>query len=175
MSPPSSELETVARTIERAADHLAEHPEDGPGTDSAAVAVHEGGLRVRVGGEHGAVRTDMTKAVGGHESAPSPGWLFRAALAACDATIIAMEAARTGVELTHLEVIVESSSDFRGILGADDSVHPGPLTVDVRIKLAADNASSEQLRELAERAEARSPVRDAVARAVPMTMEITTS
>jgi uncharacterized OsmC-like protein len=175
VSVPSSELESVAHAIERAAGHLAEHPEDGSATDSAAVAFHDGGLRVRVDGKHGAVRTDMTKAVGGDEAAPSPGWLFRAALAACDATIIAMEAARAGVELTRLEVSVESNSDFRGILGVDDSVQPGPLAVDIRIRLAADDASAEQLREIAERAEARSPVRDAVARAVPVTTEITTS
>ena len=175
VSPPSSESESVARAIERTAGHLAQHPEDGPATDSAAVAVHDGGLRVRVDGKHGAVHTDMTKAVGGDEAAPSPGWLLRASLAACDVTLVAMEAARAGIKLTHLEVSVESNSDFRGILGVDDSVEPGPLAVDIRIRLAADDASSEQLREIAQRADARSPVRDAVARAVPVTTEITTS
>ena len=174
MSPPSSEQESVARAIERTVGHLAEHPEDGSATDSAAVAVHEGGLRIRVDGKHGALHTDMTKAVGGGEAAPSPGWLLRASLAACDATLVAMEAARAGIELTRLEVSVESNSDFRGILGVDDSVEPGPLAVDVRIRLAADEASSEQLREIAERANTRSPVRDALARAVPVTTEVTT-
>lgn len=130
---------------------------------------------MRVDGKHGTVRTDMTKTVGGNEAAPSPGWLLRAALAACDATLVAMEAARAGVKLTRLEVSVESNSDSRGMLGVDDSVEPGPLAMDVRIRLAADDASSDQLREIAERVEARSPVSDAVARAVPVTTEITTS
>jgi uncharacterized OsmC-like protein len=85
-----------------------------------------------------------------------------------------MEAARDGVELTGLEVTVDSESDFRGILGVDDSVQPGPLAVRVRIQLASSNASQDQLREMVERAETRSPVRDALARALPMTTEIVT-
>ena len=60
----------------------------------------------------------MAESVGGGASAPTPGWLLRSALAACDATLVAMEAARDGVDLTELEVNVESESDFRGVLGA---------------------------------------------------------
>jgi uncharacterized OsmC-like protein len=100
--------------------------------------------------------------------------MLRAALAACDATTVAMEAARDGVELTDLTVTVDSDSDFRGVLGVDDSVHPGPLEVRVRIRLMADNASDDQLRKIAQRAESRSAVRDALARAVSRTTEITT-
>jgi uncharacterized OsmC-like protein len=83
-----------------------------------------------------------------------------------------MEAARDGVELTDLEVAVDSDSDFRGILGVDDSINPGPLTLRVRIRLAANNATEDQLRDIVQRAESRSPVRDVVARAIPMTTEI---
>src|SRR5947209_4993929 len=77
-------------------------------------------------GPTGAVTTDMPHSVGGGASAPTPAWLMRAALASCDATLVAMEAARDGVELTDLKVTVESESDFRGVLGVDDSVHAGP-------------------------------------------------
>jgi uncharacterized OsmC-like protein len=42
----------------------------------------------------------------------------------------------------------------------------------VRIELAAPDADEEQLRELVRRAEARSPVRDAVVREVSMSTEI---
>lgn len=90
------------------------------------------------------------------------------------ATLVAMEAARDGVELTDLTVTVDSESDFRGVLGVDDSVHPGPLAVRVRIELAAPNATEDQLREIVRRAESRSPVRDAVVREVSMTTEIVT-
>jgi uncharacterized OsmC-like protein len=85
-----------------------------------------------------------------------------------------MEAARQGVELTDLTVAVESESDFRGALGVDDSVHPGPSELRVRIQLAGANATADQLRQIVQRAESRSPVQDAIVREIPMTTEIVT-
>lgn len=167
-------MESIRSAIETAAGHLSEHPEAGAGTDAAATAVLEEGLRFRVAGPKGDVITDMSKMVGGGATAPTPGWLLRAALASCDATAVAMEAARDGVELTDLTVTVESESDFRGVLGVDDSVRPGPLAVRVRIRLAAGNATEDQLREIVQRAESRSPVGDAVGRAVSITTEVVT-
>jgi uncharacterized OsmC-like protein len=168
------EMESIRNAVEEASRHLAEHPEAAGATDAAATAVREEGLRFRVEGPQGTVSSDMTKAVGGDASAPSPGWLLRAALASCDATLVAMEAARDGIDLTGLEVSVESDSDFRGVLGVDDSVKPGPSAVRVRIQLTSSDATPAQLREIVQRAEMRSPVRDALARALPMTTEIVT-
>jgi uncharacterized OsmC-like protein len=165
-------VESIRSAIEGASSYLTEHPEAAVDTDAAATAVHEEGLRCRVEGPRGDLTTDMAKSVGGGATAPTPGWLLRAALASCDATTVAIEAAREGVELTDLEVTVDSESDFRGILGVDDSVHPGPLRIRVRIQLAATNATEDQLREIVQRAESRSPVRDVVARAMNMTTEI---
>jgi uncharacterized OsmC-like protein len=142
--------------------------------DTAATAIREEGLRFRVEGPKGDLITDMSQTVGGGATAPTPGWLLRAALASCDATAVAMEAARDGVELTDLTVTVESESDFRGVLGVAESVPPGPLSVRVRIELAAGNATEDQLLEIVKRAESRSAVSDAVARAVSMTTEIVT-
>jgi uncharacterized OsmC-like protein len=118
--------------------------------------------------------SDMSTSVGGGATAPTPAWLLRAALASCDASLVAMEAARDGVELTDLRVTVDSDSDFRGVLGVDSCVHPGPVRVRVRIELSADDASEEQLRAIVQRAEAHSPVRDALAREVTMTTELVT-
>jgi uncharacterized OsmC-like protein len=167
-------VESISSAIEGASRHLTKHPEAAVDTDAAATAVREEGLRFRVEGPKGALTTDMSTSVGGAAAAPTPAWLLRAALASCDASLVAMEAARDGVELTDLQVTVDSDSDFRGILGVDDSVHPGPLTLRVRIQLAASNATEDQLREIAQRAESRSPVRDVVARVIPMTTEIAT-
>jgi uncharacterized OsmC-like protein len=167
-------VESIRSAIETASGHLTDHPEAAVATDAAATAVREEGLRFRVEGPTGDVISDMAKMVGGGATAPTPGWLLRAALASCDATLVAMEAAREGVELTDLTVTVDSESDFRGVLGVDDSVSPGPLAVRVRIQLAAGNATEDQLREIVQRAESRSPVRDALERAVPMTTEIVT-
>jgi len=168
-------MQSIRVAIETASGHLKEHPEAAVGTDAAATAVREEGLRFRVDGPNGELVTDMSKSVGGGASAPTPGWLMRAALASCDATTVAMEAARDNVELSELKVTVESETDFRGVLGVDGSAHPGPLAVRVRIELAAPDATEDQLREIVERAEAHSPVRDAISREVSMSTEVVTS
>jgi uncharacterized OsmC-like protein len=168
-------MEAIRNAIETASGKLAEHPEMAVGTDSAATAVLEEGLVFRVDGPNGAITTDMAESVGGGASAPTPGWLMRAALAACDATTVAMEAAREGIELSELSVSVESDTDFRGVLGVNGSPHPGPLAVRVHIEVAASDASEDQLREIVKRAEAHSPVRDALAREMSMTTEVVTS
>jgi uncharacterized OsmC-like protein len=161
-------MEAIRKAIETASGKLAEHPEMAVGTDAAATAVREEGLRFRVDGPKGAITTDMSESVGGAASAPTPGWLMRAALAACDATTVAMEAARDGIELNDLVVSVESDTDFRGVLGVDGSAHPGPLAIRVHIELSAADATEDQLREIVRRAEERSPVRDALVREISM-------
>jgi uncharacterized OsmC-like protein len=85
-----------------------------------------------------------------------------------------MEAARAGIELSDLTVSVESDSDFRGVLGVDGGAHPGPLAIRTRIELAAPDATEEQLREIVQRAEERSPVHDALVREVSMSTELET-
>ena len=165
-------MESIRQAIETASGYLREHPDAAAGTDAAATAVLEQGLRFRVEGPKGQVTSDMSESVGGGATAPTPAWLLRAGHASCDATLVAMEAARDGIELTDLTVTVDSESDFRGILGVDDTIHPGPRAVRVRIQLAAADATEDQLREIVQRAESRSPVRDALERAVSMTTEI---
>lgn len=167
-------MESIRDAMETASGYLREHPDAATGTDAAATAIREEGLRFRVEGPKGALTSDMSESVGGAASAPTPGWLLRAALAACDATLVAMEAARDGIELSDLTVSVESESDFRGVLGVDGSVHPGPLAVRVRIELAASDASEDQLRAIVRRAEEHSPVRDALVREVSTSTEIVT-
>jgi uncharacterized OsmC-like protein len=168
-------VDAIRSAIETACAQLSEYPEKAVSTDAAAIAVREDGLRFRVEGPTGAVVTDMAASVGGGASGPTPAWLMRAALASCDATLIAMEAARDGVELTELKVSVDSETDFRGILGVDDTIDAGPRSVRVCIEVAAANADEDQLREIVQRAEARSPVRDAVVREVSMATEIRTA
>jgi uncharacterized OsmC-like protein len=165
-------MDSIRSAMERASDYLTEHPEAATASDSAAKAVREDGLRFRVEGPWASLTSDMAESVGGGASAPTPGWLLRASLAACDATLVAMEAARDGIEITDLEVSVESESDFRGVLGVDPSIQAGPRSVRVAIRISAPDATEAQLRAIVERAEAHSPVRDALAREVPMTTEL---
>jgi uncharacterized OsmC-like protein len=165
--------EEIKSSIESATRYLREHPEEARSTDPPAVAKLEEGLRFRVEGPKGRlVFTDMSKTVGGKESAPSPGWLFRAALASCDATVIAMRAAQLGITLEKIEVTVDSESDDRGLLGIDDSVPSWPLSSRTRILISAQGVPPERLHEVVEWAEAHSPVGDAMRRAIPCNVEI---
>ncbi len=163
----------IQQSMEHVSKYLAEHPDECRYTDTVATAVIEEGLRCRAEGLNGAMLvSDMPKALGGGGSAPSPGWLSRAALANCDATVIAMRAAQVGVTLTTLEVTVESESDDRGLLGMDDAIPAGPLSARTRIRIGADGVEPERLREIVQWAEAHSPVGDAINRAVPMKVEV---
>ena len=99
-------MTAIRSAIENAAGYLADHPDEATELDTPATAILVHGLSCRVQGPFGELTTDMATSLGGGGSAPSPGWLMRAALASCDATIVAMEAARSGVELTKLVVSV---------------------------------------------------------------------
>ena len=116
----------------------------------------------------------MPPSVGGEGSAPSPGWLFRAALASCDATLIAMRAAAQGIQLSRLEVAVDSESDDRGILGIDEAVPAGPLRIRVRVRLASPDASDAELRKIADWGDRHCPVSDGARRPTETIMEVET-
>jgi uncharacterized OsmC-like protein len=158
--------------IEAAVGYLTEHPDEARYRDSAATATIQQGLRVRVEAPDGvAVETDMPESVGGGNSGPSPGWLFRAALASCEATLIAMRAARQGVVLTSVEVVVDSESDDRGILGIDDQTPAGPIEVAVRVRVDSATAP-DRVRAIIQWAHDHCPVQDATSRAVPVSLDI---
>lgn len=163
----------IGRSIVSARGYLAEHPEEARYTDSAAAAVIESGLRCRVESANGfTLHTDMPGGVGGEGTAPSPGWIARAGLAACDATLIAMRAAELGIDLTSLEVTVDSESDDRGILGADESIPAGPLSIRTRVRITAHDVEPGVIEELVDWAERHSPVSDAHRRSVPSSLEL---
>lgn len=148
--------------------YYAENPDKALSQDKEAVAVVEEGLRVRATGPDGqTIVCDMPMGLGGGASAPSPGWMMRAALANCEAVMIALRAAQLGIELKTLEVRVGSTSDDRGLLGMDDSIPAGPLNMKVSIRIGADRVSSEQLHEIVEWAEKHSPVGEPLTRAIP--------
>lgn len=162
----------IRSSIESAVEYLTQHPNEVRYTDSPATATITG-LRSTVVGTNGeSLITDMPESVGGEDSAPSPGWLLRAAIASCDATLIAMRAALKGIELSDLQVTVDSESDDRGILGMDTSVPAGPLSLRIHVKIAAAGVSAEELRDLVEWADRHCPVSDAVQRAVPTTVDV---
>jgi len=158
----------IAKAIAEARSYLSANPAEARYRDGAATASVEGGLRVRVAGADGAsLVTDMVTGIGGGGSAPSPGWMFRAAYASCIATLIAMRAAEDGFSVRDLQVAVDSESDDQGILGISADVPAGPLSMRVTVRAAAGDDDGAQIRAAIEEAVARCPVHDAVVRAVP--------
>jgi uncharacterized OsmC-like protein len=165
--------DSIRTALQGAIDYLTEHRDEAKSTDSFATATIEDGLRCAVCGPDGAeIHTDMVTSVGGTNSAPSPGWLLRAATASCVATLIAMRAALDEIEPGRVEVTVDSNSDDLGILGIDDGVPAGPLSVNVRVKVEANGHDAERVRDLVAWAHDHCPVSDLTKRAVPIHLEI---
>lgn len=163
----------IRAAIESAVGYLTEHPDEARYTDSIAVASIVDGLVVRVSGPDGSsITTDMSTSVGGTATAPSPGWLLRAAEASCVATLIAMRAATLGITLDTLEVTVDSESDDRGILGIDETVPAGPLSGRVAVRIGARGVDPADLEAIARWGVAHCPVCDALERAVPVSVEV---
>ena len=173
MEEPAWGADGIRPAIAAATEYLQQNPREARATDSAATASIVDGLVVRVTGPDGAsITTDMVRSVGGTATAPSPGWLLRAAEASCVVTLIAMRAAMLGVALDTLEVEVDSVSDDRGI---DDSVPAGPLSGRVAVRLTAEGVEPAILEEIARWGVAHCPVCDALERVVPVTTEVTTT
>jgi uncharacterized OsmC-like protein len=138
---------------------LAENPDKARSKNAPATAKLQDGLKLRVTGPKGElVETDMPSLVGGQGSAPAPSWLMRAGLASCTASAIAMRAAKLGVDLATLEVTVETESDYRGLLGTDDSVSAALTGLRTVVRIGAKNADAKQLRELVRWGDEHSPV-----------------
>lgn len=158
----------IQETMQGVIEYYTQNPDKALSQDKEAIAVVEEGLRVRATGPDGQTLVcDMPKGLGGGATAPSPSWAMRAALANCEAVMIALCAAQLGVELTTLEVRVDSFSDDRGMLGMDDTKPAGPLNMKVSIRIGAEGVSLEKLREIVAWAEKHSPVGEPLGRVMP--------
>ena len=164
---------SIADAVARASEYLTAHPDEARYRDSAARARLRDGLVVDVTGPGGeAATTDMPTGIGGTATTVSPGWLFRAAAASCVASLVAIRAAATDIELRGVEVEVDSESDDRGILGLDAAIPAGALAMRVRVSIDAPGVDLEALETLAAWAVDHCPVTDSIARAVPMSVAV---
>jgi uncharacterized OsmC-like protein len=171
-------LEHLAAAMQRVERVLRRRPGAGMERDSAASARWAGGTRVVCGDAGGTrIETDMPPEIGGTGDRVSPGWLLRAGLASCAATRIVMACAAEGVTLTSLEVVAQSRSDARGLLGMTDETGaafgPGPIDVQLNVVISTADAAREQVLALVERAVACSPVTSALQDTVPVNVRIT--
>lgn len=167
----------IATALRRAEKVFRRRPTTGIHDDAPAAARWLGGTRVVSSHANGTqVATDMPAELGGSGDRVTPGWLFRAGLASCAATSIAMTAAAQEIELTSLEVFASSRSDTRALLGMSDvdgkPVPPGPSDLRLQVRISANGVEPARLRALVEEGCRRSPIPNAVLKAVPMALRI---
>lgn len=169
--------EQIAAALQRVAAVLERRPAAGQQADDPACAKWQGGLGVRVTHPAGhQVMTDLPVELGGAAAAPSPGWLWRSALASCAVARIVMEAAAAGIVLDRLEVEAASRSDARGLLGMAEPdgsvVSPGPQDVTLTVRVAAAGVPAPALQALVMRAQQLSPVAAAAQQALPLALHV---
>ena len=167
----------IGAALEKLSETYVRQPERARARYAPAIATLAGGLKCRVVGPGGKeeIKTDMPMAMGGSASDPNPGWIFRASLASCCATVIAMRAARLGINLSKLEVVVEGEGDTRGILGLDDRISAGMSELRTTVQITADNVGSERLEELVRWSVEHSPVASTVREAPKNTLIVRTA
>lgn len=91
-------------------------------------------------------------------------------LSGCLTTSLVAHAAAKNITLKSVESRLEGDLDVRGFLGMSDQVRNGYESIKVTFKIESD-ASKEQLKELVELAQQRSPVFDIVTHPVPVTVD----
>ena len=173
-------MQNVAAAMQRVETVLQRRPRAGMHEDADAVARWTGDTHVRVRHANGTeLGTDLAPELGGQGNDVTPGWLFRAGLASCATTMIAMYAAAEGIELKSLEVVARSRSAPRGLFGmrdADgDAIDAGPQDLQLHVRIAAPGIAAERLRALIERAHACSPVARIAENVIPIALHIDVS
>ena len=109
----------------------------------------------------------------GTDTGPNPAEALLHALAACLTTSLVYVATARKVRLTSVESTLEGDMDVRGALGLSDEVRNGFSNIRVSFKVKGD-APAEKLREVVERAQARSAVFDMVTNGVPVEVGVIT-
>jgi uncharacterized OsmC-like protein len=107
----------------------------------------------------------------GQDQGPNPVEYVLHALAACLTTSLVYQAAIRGIKLTSVKSHLEGDLDMRGFLELDPNVRNGYEGIRVRFEIEGD-APREQLQELCQLAQARSPVFDIVTHGVPVKVEM---
>jgi uncharacterized OsmC-like protein len=110
----------------------------------------------------------------GSDTGPNPAEYLLHALAACLTTTIVYVAAAHKVQLASVESTLTGDMDVRGALGVDKEPRNGFERIGVSFRVTG-NASEEKLREIVERAKARSAVYDMVTNGVPVAVEVATA
>ena len=110
----------------------------------------------------------------GSDTGPNPAELLLAALSACLTTSLVYVAAARKVRLSEVRSTLVGDMDVRGCLGVSDEVRNGFSRIRATFTVKGD-APPEKLREVVERAQARSAVFDMVSHGVPVEVGVVTN
>jgi uncharacterized OsmC-like protein len=105
------------------------------------------------------------------DTGTNPAEYLLQALAACLTTTLVHTATAQNIRLTEVTSTLEGDMDVRGCLGLSDEVRNGFTDIRVHFKVSGD-APRGKLRELVERAQARSVVSGMVQNGVPVDITV---
>ncbi|WP_031465348.1 OsmC family protein [Sciscionella sediminilitoris] len=107
--------------------------------------------------------SDEPEALLGTDQAASPAEYILQALAGCYAVTFAATATARGIRLSALRLDLEADFDLRAFLGIDRQARAGAREIRVTVHAESPDSSREQLAELTEAVQRRSPIRDTLA------------
>jgi uncharacterized OsmC-like protein len=163
--------EHIAADVARAREYLRNLPALARYHDTPARATVDYALTVRVAGPEG-MPIEVVAGIGDSAAVPSPGWYFRASLAASAAMFITMRAAEEAVLIEDLSVTVGAESDDRGALGMDEDIPAGPIGMTIDVRYGRSDHDEESTRSVIEWGVEHCTVYDAVIRPVPVELSI---
>lgn len=115
-----------------------------------------------------AVSMDEAPVLLGTDTAGNPVEVLLAALSGCLTTSLVYHAAALGIEVSAVRSTYEGDLDLHGFLGLNDEVRNGYAGIDVRFEIESPSATEEQLDQLLQIAQDRSPVFDVVKNGCPV-------
>ncbi|BAH55437.1 OsmC family protein [Rhodococcus opacus] len=102
----------------------------------------------------------------GTDTAVSPAEYVLQALAGCYTVTLAANAASRGIELESYKLELEADFDLASFLGVAPEEAPGAREIRVKVDLSAPGATREELQDLVDTVQKRSPIRDTLVRPV---------
>ena len=97
--------------------------------------------------------------------------MLLATLAACDIDLMAIHASFLGLKIESLTVEAAGHFNAQSYLGLEGAPASAYDAISYIVRVSVPNATPEQIAYLRERCERSSPVRDSLARAIPLKME----
>lgn len=140
--------------------------EDGFKLRSATGALTQAGQKDASRAGKFEMRSDEPASLLGTDTAVSPAEYVLQALAGCYTVTLAANAAARNIELKSYKLQLEADFDLASFLGIAPEEHPGASQIRVTVELDAPTATREELEDLVNTVQQRSPIRDTLIRPV---------